>query len=184
MAVARLWLSEGIPFAFRANPALYEYMRTWLASRLGIDPKEITVVGSARLGQALDPGRLGAPFSDASDLDLTTVSPSLFERLVTDFNAWAMDYETGTVHPANQRERYFWDENRRRGHQLIARGFMDSRLVPLRGRYALAQSIGQTMYVLREKLMATPGAPKVSKADIRAYKDWGAYARQMALSLR
>ncbi len=29
--VARLWVSEGIPFAFRECPALYEEARTWLA---------------------------------------------------------------------------------------------------------------------------------------------------------
>ena len=184
MAVARLWLSEGIPFAFRASPALYEEIRTWLASRLGVDPKEITIVGSARLGQSLDPRTLGAPFSAASDLDLTTVSQSLFDRLVADFNAWAADYETGVVHPGNSRERRFWDDNLKRGQDLIGRGFMDSKLVPLRERYGCARLIGQTMYLLLGKLHATSGAPPVSKADIRAYRDWGAYARQMAVSLR
>lgn len=29
-AIARLWLSEGIPFAFKTAPALYEVVRTWL----------------------------------------------------------------------------------------------------------------------------------------------------------
>jgi hypothetical protein len=184
MAVARLWLSEGIPFAFRESPALYEQVRTWLASRLGVDPKEITIVGSARLGQSLDPKRLGMPFSSASDLDLTTVSLSLFDRLVGDFNAWTADYEAGAVHPGNSRERHFWDENLERGPSLIGRGFMDSKLVPRRERYGCACLIGQTMYLLCEKLRVTPRAPSVSKADIRAYRDWGSYARQMAVSLR
>ena len=53
LTLARLWLSEGIPFAFRQNPALYELIRAWIASRLGIDPKDVTLIGSARLGQSL-----------------------------------------------------------------------------------------------------------------------------------
>src|SRR4029077_7660969 len=81
LAIARLWMSEGIPFAFLKSPALYEAVRTWVASRLVIEPKEITLTGSARLGQSLTPARLGAPFSDKSDLDFATVSSSLFDRL-------------------------------------------------------------------------------------------------------
>lgn len=183
LAVARLWLSEGIPFAFRDTPALYEQIRFWLASRLAIDPKEITLVGSARLGQSLAPNKLGAPFSPKSDLDLTTVSSSLFERLVADFNSWASDYETGKVDPKNEREKGFWNDNLRRGPDIIGRGFMDSKLIPRHEQYRWAQQVGQAMYLLCEKLNVTPGGPRVRHADIRAYRNWDAYARQMVISL-
>src|SRR5258706_16481232 len=33
-AIARLWLSEGIPFAFRTRPSVYESLRAWLSRLL------------------------------------------------------------------------------------------------------------------------------------------------------
>ena len=62
IALARLWLSEGIPFAFRKCPALYEAVRTWLSSRLAVEAKAINLTGSARLGSSLSPKKLGKPF--------------------------------------------------------------------------------------------------------------------------
>ena len=70
MAIARLWLSEGIPFAFKDCPAIYESIRVWLSSRLLVHPKDISITGSARLGQSLAPQKLGKEFSHESDLDL------------------------------------------------------------------------------------------------------------------
>jgi hypothetical protein len=32
--VVRLWLTEGVPFAFRGLPIAYEEVRTWLGARL------------------------------------------------------------------------------------------------------------------------------------------------------
>lgn len=140
LALARLWLSEGIPFAFRQNPALYEQIRSWLASRLSIDPKEITIIGSARLGQSLSGERFGAPFSERSDLDFTTVSASLFERLASEFNGWAFAYESLSITPNNEREKHFWDDNLTRGPDILHRGFYGleadpaARTLPLRPR--------------------------------------------------
>ena len=87
LTLARLWHSEGIPFAFRQNPALYELIRAWIASRLGIDPKDVTLIGSARLGQSLFGNPFGSPFSIDSDLDFTIVSSTLFEKLVSEFRS-------------------------------------------------------------------------------------------------
>lgn len=183
LALARLWLSEGVPFAFRARPAVYESVRSWLGARLSVDPKEITLIGSARVGQSLAPSQLGRPFSPESDLDLTIVSSDLFGRVVHEFHAWAYDYERGVVTPANGRERKFWDDHLQRGPDLINRGFLDSKMIPLRETYKLAGQIGQTMYLLCHKLALTPGAPMVARADIRIYKDWGAFARQVGTNL-
>jgi len=183
ITLARLWLSEGIPYAFRRNPALYEQIRAWIASRLRIDPKEITLIGSARLGQSLARDRFGAGFSEDSDLDFTTVSEALLERLASEFNAWAFAYENGSVLPNNEREKRFWDDNLTRGPIIIGRGFIDSKLIPLRDEYFWTREIGQTMYLLGEKLKVTPGAPVIRHADVRAYRNWDSFARQMTTTL-
>ena len=46
--LVRLWISEGIPFAFRKCPGLYEEVRDSLAKGLELDAKQISVVGSGR----------------------------------------------------------------------------------------------------------------------------------------
>ncbi len=48
-AIARLWLSEGIPHAFNRCPALYESVRWWLSNRLNVHAKEISLVGTIPL---------------------------------------------------------------------------------------------------------------------------------------
>ena len=148
LALARLWLSEGIPFAFRHNPALYEVVRVWLASKLMIDPKDITLIGSARLGHSLFGNPFGSLFSEASDLDFTVVSAPLFEKLATEFNSWVYAYESGSMSPSNGREQYFGDVNLTRGPDTLGRGFIDSHLIPLREPFVYVRAIGQAMYLL------------------------------------
>lgn len=183
IAIARLWLSEGIPYAFKQSPALYESVRSWLATRLDVDPKEISLTGSGRIGQSLAPKKLGAVFCEESDLDLFVVSGHLFERVKTDFNHWSYEFEGHLVQPKNERERRFWEDNNNRGPKLIQRGFLDSSLVPNREAYPTIKNIAQTMWLLKEKLDVTRNAPRVRSVSVRCYRDWGSYVRQIVMSL-
>ena len=63
-ALAQLWLSEGIPYAFAGCPAVYEAMRSWLAIRLKVHAKQISMVGSGRLGTSLSPEKINNPFKE------------------------------------------------------------------------------------------------------------------------
>lgn len=183
IAIARLWLSEGIPYAFRDRPGIYESIRTWLGVRLDVNPKEVSLTGSARIGQSLAPKKLGATFGKHSDLDLFIVSNSLFEKMKRDFNEWSYQFEGSIVHPANDRERLFWVDNNQRGLRLIQRGFLDSFMVPNRDVYPTIKNISQTMWLLKEKLQVTEGAPEIKKASIRCYRDWDSFVRQTVISL-
>lgn len=183
VAIARLWLSEGIPFAFKDNPALYESVRSWLGIRLDVDPKEIHVTGSGRIGQSLAPNKIGTVFGVHSDLDIFIVSYALFQRMKADFNQWSYEFETELVTPNNDRERRFWEDNNQRGVKLVRRGFLDSNMVPNRPSYVTTQSIAQTMWLLKSKLDLTENAPCVKSASVRCYQDWSSYVRQMVMSL-
>ena len=98
--LARLWISEGIPFAFRGCPGLYEEVRELLAKRLELDAKQISVAGSGRLGYSLAPTKWGEPYGEVlSDLDFFAVSEGLFARLRQDFERWRDDYGRGEAHP-------------------------------------------------------------------------------------
>ncbi|MGY4879456.1 hypothetical protein ACLUEY_16425 [Vreelandella aquamarina] len=183
-AIARQWLSEGIPFAFKDCPGIYESIRSWVGARLNIDPKELNVTGSARLGQSLSPRKLGTPFGSGSDLDIFIISSELFEQLKSDFNQWSFDFESGDISASNDKESQFWKDNLHRGPKNIARGFIDSRIVPNRERYSNVVNVAQTMYLLKEKLDVTPEAPKFSYASVRCYKSWACYVQQISLGFQ
>ena len=106
--LARLWITEGIPFAFQGNPSIYEEMRGWLSHRLSVHPKEITLVGSARIGYSLaSPPELGRPFGKHSDLDLCIVSATLFKQFEEAVEQFRGDYQAGKVLPLSDTERQF-----------------------------------------------------------------------------
>ncbi|MFT2796856.1 hypothetical protein [Serratia sp. N21D137] len=182
-AIARLWLSEGIPFAFKKSPALYEVVRVWLGNRLDVDPKEIHLSGSARIGQSLAPAKMGTVFGNHSDLDLFVVSEPLFDQVRTDFNNWSYDFESGTIQPTNEKEEEFWVGNNSRGQKNLHRGFLDSSIVPNRDAYPTIKNISQSMWLLKKKLDITEDAPSIKSASVRCYKNWESYVRQVVLSL-
>jgi hypothetical protein len=148
-----------------------------------VDPKEISIVGSARIGQSLSPNNQGQPFGDGSDLDFMAVSEALFKEFVCDFNQWTYDYERHAILPRNDRECRFWDDHIERGPLIIGRGFIDVKMVPSHKSYATAIKIAQTMYLVTEKLKITPASPRVVHASLRVYKNWEAFVRQAEKSL-
>lgn len=182
-ALARLWLSEGIPYAFRECPAIYEAMRSWLANNLDESAKNISLVGSARLGTSLSPSKLGAPFNANSDLDLIVISGTLFDAVRSEFCQWSRDFEDERVCPRNPTEEKFWKDNNKRGHLLIQRGFIDQKMIPNFESYPEVMNISQTMAVLVRKLMVTEHAPHPKHASLRCYSSWNAFVRQTSLNL-
>jgi hypothetical protein len=183
-AIARLWLSEGIPYAFKDCPSVYESVRYWVATRLSVDPKEVNITGSARLGQSLAPKKIGKVFGNGSDLDIFIISGELFEKLKHEFNDWSSDFESNKLNPSNDRERKFWESNLHRVPKNLGRGFIDTKLIPNHEKYQNTRSIAQTMFLLKEKLSVTPQAPKISEASVRCYKSWSSYVQQVSLGLQ
>ena len=182
--VARLWLTEGIPSAFLQVPAVYEDLRGWLASRLTIHPKEVTVIGSARIGYSLaPPPDFGRPFNARSDLDLSVVSDQLFRRTAAEFASFSDDYASGGVTPRTLTERHIWEENIKFGSRNTPRGFLDPRKVPNFAQYPVARLVSQTMWALVKRLELTAAAPRVQRASIRVYRDWHSFVRRVTLNL-
>lgn len=182
-AIARLWLSEGIPFAFKEKPGIYEAVREWIGARLSIEPKEISLSGSARIGYSLSPTKYGKIFSKNSDLDIFAISYDLFERIRKDFVLWSNDYEMGKIKPRTQKENLYWRDNLRNLPKNINRGFIDHKLIPNFNEYKNVQSTSQTMYLLKEKLNVTQNAPRIREASLRVYKDWPSFTNQIVLNL-
>jgi hypothetical protein len=183
-AISGLWLSEGIPFAFKARPALYEALRIWLARRLDVQAKEITIIGSGRQGFSLSPDKnVGQPFRPQSDLDMTVVSSRLFQSLRDTFRRWQQDYTHGVVSPRSEKEKSFWDDNQHNCPGALLRGFIDPHKIPTWSSYPESKQIMNALWLVHEKLKVTPHVPTIRKVSLRVYRDWDSFVQQMAINL-
>ncbi len=181
-SIVRLWISEGIPYAFKQCPLLYEVIRDWLSEQLSVDPKQITIVGSGRLGYALKPKTFGTTFGAHSDLDFAAVSESLFQQCRETFSRWIQDFDAGVELPKTPKEKMYWLENRKRVPCNINRGFIDSHKIP--NRYNVSTKINDALSKLKKKLRLTDFRPDTSRLSLRVYNDWNSFAKQQALNLR
>lgn len=62
-------------------PRIYHEIKMAASDSLDVPVKNVAIVGSAKTGYSLTPGRNYSPFNDKSDLDLVLVSDSLFREL-------------------------------------------------------------------------------------------------------
>lgn len=182
-ALARTWVSEGIPAAFEQCPAVYDSMRVWLADELSVHPKQIGLTGSARFGSSFVARKAGRPFGPCSDLDLFVVSKSLFRAYSANFVAWRDDFRSGKIEPRSSKERGHWEVNARLVPRNMSRGFIDVRFIPSYPQYKMAQRTLDAMFRLKRKLKMTPCSPAPQKASVRCYESWSDLVKQVALSL-
>lgn len=182
-SIARLWITEGIPFAFEECPAVYDEARRWLGEELCVPPKHISLTGSARIGASLAPDKFGNTFNSRSDLDLFLICGQFFEESVWDFRKWEKRYRLGSVTPLKAEESY-WKSNLSVCPNNINRGFIDLFKIPNRKEYSFTRKVYNVMWRLGEKLKITPGAPAPKKASLRCYRDWESAIGQISLNLR
>jgi hypothetical protein len=182
--IIRLWITEGIPYAFKENPLLYEEIRTFVAKGVKVHPKEVTLVGSARIGYSLKPKVWGRNFTKDSDLDFTIISNELYTRLVKDFQKWVGDIESRRIIPRTPNQLKSWLGSIETLNLNINKGFIYTKnLFPHRSYPTVAQSYS-TMNNLKDRLSATPNCPKLSDLSIRIYSSWNTCIRQIQINLK
>lgn len=69
----------GEPFALRGASDRYLLLRGEIASKLNVEPADVCLIGSAKLGFSLNREHLLRPFCRDSDLDIVVVSPTTFD---------------------------------------------------------------------------------------------------------
>lgn len=176
----RQWISEGIPFAFRECPFVYEHLRSWIGYRLDVEPRNITVIGSARLGWSLARGNsFGKPYAADSDLDFAVVSERLFANVTADFELWSSKIKRGEEKCANS----YGPENLELLPSNISRGFIDPYKIDHHKYLQYASLVTNTASYARQKLQSTTYGPIVSKVSIRVFADFDAFFRQMKINL-
>lgn len=160
-------------------PALFESSRQWLSVELKIDPKEITMIGSGRIGFSMAPKTYGKPYSDKSDLDMSIVSKDLFNRLQIDYEQWIIDYDRGLKCAYSK----YGEFNRTHLPNIIKKGFIDHYKIPFNKAYPEVLHLEDRLNALKLNLELVDGMPLFSKVSVRVYSDWRAFVRQMKVNL-
>lgn len=62
----------------------YNEFKYYMSQKFGINPQEITIIGSARFGFSMNPQKNYKDFNENSDIDIVIVSKKLFEKLWDD----------------------------------------------------------------------------------------------------
>lgn len=182
--IIRLWMTEGIPFAFKDHPLIYEEVREFISKGVKVHPKEITLVGSARIGYSLKPNVWGRKFTKKSDMDFTIISNVLFTRLVKDFQKWAGDIESKKILPRSPYQLQDWLESIMTVNMNISKGYIYTKnLFPHNNYPAVVQSY-HTMFRLKKILSITPDSPEISDVSIRVYSSWYNCIRQIQINFK
>lgn len=181
--LANLWISEGIPVGFSTAPYRYDQIRIWIAECLGVNSKEITVVGSARLGFSLKPSKYGITFGSGSDLDFAITNKSLFEKLRPEFLTFCSDLESGIVIPRNPIEANYWIENASFISRNLPKNFVDIDKIPNTVRYPLSNKIKKAMGELHITMEKQKDCPAVKKISIRVYPDLKSFQSRLNINL-
>jgi predicted nucleotidyltransferase len=77
------------PFVFDGQEGLYFLIKRDISEYFQINPEDVKMVGSAKLGFSIAPSQLWKPFDDESDIDMVIVSAPVFDRFwkqLYDFN--------------------------------------------------------------------------------------------------
>ena len=182
--IIRLWITEGIPYAFKDEPLLYEEIREFIARGVNVHPKEVTLVGSGRIGYSLKKKVWSKTFTLSSDLDFTIISNKLFSRIVGDFQKWVGDIESKKLKPKTENVLKGWLGSIEVVDRNIPQGFIYTKnLLPYNDYQTVRKCYG-IMNKLQKRLSKTHNAPKVSDTSIRVYSDWKSCVRQIQINFK
>ena len=180
--IVRLYFTEGIPFAFLNNPVLFEKIREWLGKHIQVNPKSITITGSARIGYTLNPYKTqGKKFSNSSDLDFIIIDEALFNRLENDFLDFIKILSKSTDAKIAANNTLL--ENILEIERNIPNGFIDHWKIPNRKDLETTNTIYKQLYHLLERMKVTNDSPQPVKATVRIYKDWDSCINRISFNL-
>jgi hypothetical protein len=182
---ARIILTEGIPFAFSRYPMAFEFARERAASSINVDPKQISITGSARLGYSLSPRKFGQAYDPAaSDVDLFLIDQEKFSALAAEYAEFIALFERGKLKPRNENEQKYWPETKQFCPASIRRGFIDQKYVPAFDELPMSQNLGEANFLFWVNVNGVMRKKAVRRSSLRAYRDWNAAVDQIALSLK
>ena len=151
LGIIRLWITEGIPFAFKDNPLLYEEIRAFIAKGVNVHTKEVTLVGSGRIGYSLKKKEWGRKFTPPnSDLDFTIISNDLYKKLVADFQKWVNDFHTRKIKPLDIQQMNTWLNAIKTVDDNIPKGYINTKQLFSNKNYPTVRKCNFTMRKLKK----------------------------------
>ncbi len=72
---------DTLPYVFEPEPRAWPAFRAEVGNQIGVEPTDLRIVGSGRLGFSLKPGSNLKAYNDKSDIDLVVVSSNSFDQL-------------------------------------------------------------------------------------------------------
>lgn len=89
-------ISFGMPYVFSEKDSLYIDLKLACSKNFKINPNEVMMVGSAKLGFSISPEKLWKPCGDDSDIDVVLISETLFEEYWRDLLGFKIDLAVRT----------------------------------------------------------------------------------------
>jgi len=179
----RLWVTEGIPYAFRQKPMVFEIAREKIGHRLSVEPKCVGVSGSGSTGFSYAPSKFGTPYeSGRSDLDLFIVSETQFSQTVADFQLFTDRFTSGREAPKTAAEGRYWPTNLRETPGTIRRGFIDQWRIPVKNEYTAARRLSSATSIFQAVVKRELGV-EMHRMSVRVYRTWDNAVGQIGGSL-
>lgn len=181
---SRLWLCEGIPYAFRDNAAVYELARENFGKKLGEHPKNISMTGSGRIGYSLSSKKFGNIYDpQTSDVDLFLVSEKWFLKIKEDAELFISRVCAGIAESKNEFEEKTWKNNVIVLEKNIPKGFVNQHFIPKRERYDSARTCYIACEAFRRTFISQGINNSPKKVTVRVYRSWENVERQIGGSL-
>ncbi len=181
--IVRLYFTEGIPYAFIKNPVLYEKIRVWLARHLEVNPKSISITGSARIGYTINPNKIqGTPFTANSDLDFIIVDETFFNNMVIDYFKF-VEQLNSKLSQNQMKYEYLLNQVLEIERSITRYGFIDQWKIPNWSGLSKLNLTNNNLIHLIERMNITNNCPQVSKASIRIFKDWESCVNRLTYNI-
>jgi hypothetical protein len=167
--IIKEFIFEGDPYVFRNAPTAMQALRDHLSKALSIQPENIIIIGSAKLGFSLGPDTMFRQFSEESDIDVLIVNEKIFDQIWQTILEWHYPRRLAGLDGRDSS----WDRDRRRN---LYWGWF----VPDRIKYK-GLSFPQVLKPLRDISTAWFNAfkslsqvPELSRREVngRLYRSW------------
>jgi len=89
LVIVQRYITHEPPFVFGGDDDKYFKLKKTIAEKFALNPQDVIMIGSAKLGFSISPLKRWQPFRDESDIDMVIISPDIFDRFwkeLYDFN--------------------------------------------------------------------------------------------------
>jgi len=175
----RHYIINNSPYAFRANPILFEQIVQYLADKLGLPTSDVKLIGSAKTGFSISKDNYGRIYNPVGrDLDFSVINQTLFLDLENEFKSWKQLYLNDEIVPKNETEKQYWNDNVKGVAVQLQNGFIDTYKIPNYDKFLNAKKISNALYLIARNLERDYSIIP-TKASIRVYSNWETFIKQL-----